>query len=564
MDSLKQTLFDTKFLDYWFYHYHQLEAYLAQKEEGQLLEMGDMDAELERWVSIQSRLKNKLPVELRNKLTELNFDFDEKGNIWEHRYRQLTSFVKANGHLILPANEEKYEVLKDWLLRQIQDKSYLSESQVQKLDLLGVNWNIPTTRDQRWEQMYLKLKEFRQTYGHCQVPQNWEHDKTLANWVGVQRRLYAANKLRPDRETKLNKINFIWHFSAVYDAQWQQCYEALKKFCQEHGHCRVPGSNKQLTSWIENQRTAKKNKTLLAERETQLNEINFIWSFKAIKTNSWNEKYQQLKAFKQNYGHCFVPVKYKENPSLGNWVASQRKLEAMGQLAEDKKQWLTQLGFVWNHNTQKQLQNNYNAQWNLNFERLKIYQQVYGSCQVSLKINPVLQRWTRWQRKLFYEGKLSAERLAKLNEIRFPWNIQEGYWMKMYQALTDFKQQFGHTRVPHQWEPNRQLAAWVYRMKLNKPELTPQKVELLNMINFDWQQRRKTVVSWELMYNRLLQFKHEYGHTRVPVKWAKDPKLGKWVSRMRHEKDNLYPERIASLNRIAFDWGNLKQATTKH
>lgn len=166
-----------------------------------------------------------------------------------------------------------------------------------------------------------------------------------------------------------------------------------------------------------------------------------------------------------------------------------------------------------------------------------------------------MQRWTRWQRKLFYEGKLSAERLAKLNEIRFPWSVQEGYWMKMYQALVDFKRQFGHTRVAHEWARNRQLAAWVYRMKLNRAKLTPQKVELLNMIGFDWHLTRKTMVAWELMYERLRQFKQKYGHTRVPVKWSQDPKLGKWVSRMRQEKDKLDPERMAALNNIAFDWG---------
>jgi len=555
MESLEQELFDTKFIDSWYVHYHQLAAYLEQNSHGDLLALGAMDAELVKWISIQGKLKNKLPRELRSKLAALNFNFDEKADIWEYRYRQLADFVKTHGHLQLPANNEQLEDLKDWYLRQIQHKSYLSESQVHKLELLGINWDIVITRDQRWEQLYGRLKEFRQTYGHCQVPQNWPPDQTLANWVGVQRRMYATHKIRPDREAKLNALHFIWNINAVYDAHWQQHYQALKLFYQQHGHGQVPGSNKQLTSWIENQRTAKKNKTLLPDRERQLNELGFIWSFKAIKQDNWQKRYKQLAAYKKKHGHCFVPVKYKEDPSLGYWVAAQRKLEALGQLREEKKQKLDRLGFVWSSSTQTELQSAYDAQWNLNYERLKIYQQVYGTCQVSVKLNPVLQRWTRWQRILFYEGKLSAERLAKLNEVRFPWNVQEGYWMKMYQALADFKGEFKHTRVPYQWAANRALAAWVYRMKKNKAELTPQKVELLDMIGFDWHWHRKTVVSWEQMYARLLQYKQEHGHTRVPVKWPQDPKLGKWVSRMRQEKDKLYPERRALLNQIDFDWG---------
>ena len=554
MEKLEQALFNNKFLDNWYNHYYKLEAYLKQNSAGQFLDNDTMDDKLIILINIQSKIKNMLPAELRSKLAALNFDLDEKINIWEHWYGQLASFVQKNGHTNLPT-EEKYEVLKDWLLRQIQGRKYLSDSQFRKLDELGVNWNLIFTRDQRWEQMYLKLKEFYDTFGHSQVPQKWVQDQSLANWVGVQRRMRAAQKLRPDRENRLHNLNFIWHIKDVFNAQWQHGYQELKLFYQTHGHFRVPGKKKQLTSWIENQRTAKRNNLLLAEREQQLNAIGFIWSFKDIKQTQWDINYQALCAFKQKYKHCFVPVKYKENKTLGNWVASQRKLEAMNQLAEAKKKKLTQLGFVWSSSTQIQLQSTYDAQWDLNFERLKIYQQVYGTCQVSLKLNPVLQRWTRWQRLLFYEGRLSKERLAKLNEIRFPWNIQEAYWMKMYEALTSFKKQFGHTRVPHQWALNLQLASWVYRLKVMKSELTAQKIELLNMIAFDWNLKIKTVVSWDSMYNRLLSFKQEYGHTRVPVKWPQDPKLGKWVSRMRQEKDKLYPERLALLNSLAFDWG---------
>jgi hypothetical protein len=445
--------------------------------------------------------------------------------------------------------------LKDWLLRQIIAKKYLPESRFQKLDLLGVDWDLVITRDQRWEQMYGKLKEFKNTFSHCQVPQNWDLDKSLANWVRVQRRMKAAHKLRPDREKLLSELNFVWHMQAIYDSQWQHFYKELNSFYQVHGHCRVPGKNKQLTSWIENQRTAKKNNLLPAAREQQLNEIKFIWNFKAFKKNNWALHFNQLRAFRKKFGHCLVPLNYKEDKALGIWVASQRKLEANNKLEETKKNKLDQLGFVWSNNTHRQLKEIYDSQWNLNLERLKIYKQVYGSCQVSLKINPALQRWTKWQRTLFYQGKLSKERIEKLNEIRFPWNIQEGYWMKMYEALTDFKNQFGHTKVPFQWPPNPQLSAWVYRMKLNKSELNQQKIELLNMIGFNWTLKRKTMVSWQDMYNCLLKFKLEYGHTRVPVKWLPDPKLGKWVSRMRRERENLNPERSALLESLKFDWG---------
>lgn len=516
----------------------------------------DADEELAQWMRIQRGLKVRLPPELKNKLIALNFDFDEQDTSWEHRYQQLAAFSMQYGHTALPADDKKYEALRDWLIRQVHDQQFLSESQYQKLENLGVDWDMAATREHRWERMFIKLKEYRKMTGHCRVPQGWPQDKQLAAWVGIQRRMYALQKLRSERQRRLEELDFVWNIKTIYDSQWEEHYQELKQFCQQHGHCQVPGKMRKLTSWIENQRTARKNKLLPAEREKKLNEINFIWSFTNIKEVSWNERYKQLKDYKQKYGDCFVPVNWKENKSLGQWVSSQRRLEAKNQLPKVKKSKLSQLGFVWSPDTHYQLQSRYESQWMANFEKLKAYQQQHGTCQVSLKIDPKLQQWTRWQRILFGQGRLSATRQQALDDINFPWDIQEGYWMRMYRGLLQFQQAYGHTRVPIGWPPHPRLAAWVYQAKKKKAALSARKLLLLNRIGFDWVLHPKNIVAWEVMFERLLAFRQEFGHTRVPLKWARDPKLGKWVSRMRYEKNALFPERFQKLEQIGFDWGS--------
>jgi hypothetical protein len=154
------------------------------------------------------------------------------------------------------------------------------------------------------------------------------------------------------------------------------------------------------------------------------------------------------------------------------------------------------------------------------------------------------------------QGKMREDRKRRLNEVRFPWSVQEGYWMRMYDALLDFRKAFGHTRVPSQWEPNPRLAAWAYRTRRDKQELTKQKVELLDGIGFDWTHSPKAAVPWREMHGRLVKYQQEHGHTRVPSKWQEDPKLGRWAARMRHERDRLLPERVALLEAIGFHWGS--------
>ncbi|MFD3002008.1 helicase associated domain-containing protein [Pontibacter toksunensis] len=551
MARLEKKLFDENFLNSWSLNYQKLRALCRQGKPV----AANVDEQLAQWISIQRRIRHMLPCELKTELAALRFDFDEKDFSWATMYRQLAWFAERNGHTCLPPDQQ-HEDLKDWLVRQIIGRSLLSDDQFRKLDSLRVDWDMPISREHRWEQMYWKLKDFYLTFGHSRVPQKWAKDKQLAHWVTVQRRTHSSNKLKEDRKRKLDELHFVWSIQDVYASQWEHYFQQLVSFHKAHGHCSVPGKYEKLVSWIERQKLAKKDNALPPDREKRLDQINFIWSCESIKQKRWDDAYAQLYAYHQQYGHSFVPVHFSKNKSLGIWVATQRAREAKGKLGPAKKKKLDTLGFVWTRDTQRQVKSAYDTRWEANLEKLKVYKQKTGSCQVSLRIDLALQRWTRWQRKLFYQGRLSPERIDRLNAIRFPWSVQDGYWMQMYRSLLNFRELFGHTRVPFRWEANPQLAAWVYRVKSEKSALASQKKELLNSIGFDWTLRRRTALPWQDMYARLVDYKKEHGHTRVPAGSGKDLKLGKWCSRMRSERAHLDPERVALLEAIDFDWSS--------
>jgi Helicase associated domain len=71
---------------------------------------------------------------------------------------------------------------------------------------------------------------------------------------------------------------------------------------------------------------------LTEERRQRLESIGFIWSAREgekgpdanrITRNSyddqWDAMFEQLKEFKQKFGNCLVPKRYKDNPKLGTW-----------------------------------------------------------------------------------------------------------------------------------------------------------------------------------------------------------------------------------------------------
>lgn len=85
-------------------------------------------------------------------------------------------------------------------------------------------------RDVFWEEMYTKLKEFKEAHGHCVVPQKYP---ALGGWVKRQRERKRKGKLSKDRADLLDQISFTWqirrHGKGEADeddsADWQPAFE---------------------------------------------------------------------------------------------------------------------------------------------------------------------------------------------------------------------------------------------------------------------------------------------------------------------------------------------------
>mmetsp|Transcript_32576 Transcript_32576/g.77779 ORF Transcript_32576/g.77779 Transcript_32576/m.77779 type:complete len:601 (-) Transcript_32576:231-2033(-) len=142
-----------------------------------------------------------------------------------------------------------------------------------------------------WDTRFRELQEFRRTYGHCDVPQNYPPNTRLGTWVNKQR--------------------------------------------MEHKN-RVDGKNSSLTD----------------SRLERLESVDFTWA-KRKGIHSWNEKFRELCEYQQEHGNCHVPTKYKQNTALGRWVSTQRSDYKKFQegkkstMTEDKIARLESIGFAW-------------------------------------------------------------------------------------------------------------------------------------------------------------------------------------------------------------------------
>ena len=79
-----------------------------------------------------------------------------------------------------------------------------------------------------------------------------------------------------------------------------------------------------------------------------LNAIGFVWETRYNRRErEWHAILERLTAYKDKYGDCRVPWKYDQDPSLSEWVRTQRKLNKKGKLREDCKKELDSIGFLW-------------------------------------------------------------------------------------------------------------------------------------------------------------------------------------------------------------------------
>mmetsp|Transcript_24229 Transcript_24229/g.40137 ORF Transcript_24229/g.40137 Transcript_24229/m.40137 type:complete len:282 (+) Transcript_24229:70-915(+) len=134
---------------------------------------------------------------------------------------------------------------------------------------------------------------------------------------------------------------------------WYQRLSELVDFKKANGHIHVPQkyeANPPLGIWVNKQRCTRT--ALTPEKIAALETVGFDWG-KRKGQHAWNEKFNELIAYKAEHGDCLVPTKCPANPSLGRWVSTQRsqyKSRGAGKrstMTDDKIRSLESIGFVW-------------------------------------------------------------------------------------------------------------------------------------------------------------------------------------------------------------------------
>ncbi len=273
----------------------------------------------------------------------------------------------------------------------------------------------------------------------------------------------------------------------------------------------------------------------------------------------------EIQSFYHQHQHTYVPPYPQYRPLYQQTTFVRKHPE---QLSRQTRRFLDRLSFPWNATPE-------DCRWYYNFYLLRAYYQLHGHSRVSAQdpVEPRLVSWVTRQQTL--EEQLTPEQRDLLNSVDFTWRQSRLHrWNAMFEKLASFFQEHGHTMVPSTYADQR-LATWVVRQRMYPERLDQPQYEQLRSLGFQFDMKRQKQLVWEYMFQQLLLYKRQHGHTNVPQGDA-NKRLANWVRRHRLAENTLNPDRLDKLRSIGFEfaaqkhskrqtrWMQQYQAVSKH
>ncbi len=481
----------------WDLHFGRLKEFKDRFGHTNVLTGWEENSSLASWVSSQRvrQKRGQLSQSRIQLLDEIDFTWDYQDqktlDTWMKWYEELKNYVVENGNADVPSRHANTKLASwVWIQRLRRGKLYnnqapLSDEQEKLLGGLGFTWD---TRSATWDKNFEKLEVFASQHGHFNIT----GDAKLLGWLNRQRSAYAEGDLDDGLQRRLEALGVSWVIDRTVDRRWMANYELLKAYFDAHDNSDVPNrwkENPALASWVSSQRSGRKAGRLPRDRVQLLDEVNFTWQSRDVGT--WEDRFAEVVAYKETYGHCDIPMRVAEYPKLGGFVNSMRSKRKSGELSKPRIAKLDDIGFVWELR---------NSSWKDRYAELVEYRNLHGDCDVpnNCKGNPQLGNWVNFQRQCKKKNKLKSERIDLLESIGFKWTVDSAggtrkTWEDRFDDLLRFKNTHGNCNVPILFSEDRQLGKWVSRQRQNRKygKLSPEREEKLNSIGFLWDAKTK-------------------------------------------------------------------------
>jgi len=354
---------------------------------------------------------------------------------------------------------------------------------------------------------------------------------------------------------------------------WDFWYGLTLRYKEEFGNANSPNNYKtdtgySLGKWQTTQRSLCKKGLLTSDRVNRLEDIGFKWTFSEDK---FYKGLIETYAYKKQHGNPNAPQGYKtaEGYPLGIWQSSQRQLYKKGWLSQNRIGMLEVIEFQW-----QQPKSDAEGFENGFAETFLYYERFFNpNAPEGYKTDDgfPLRKWQQLQRWLYKKGKLNQERIQRLEDIEFKWEVNNGSkseeaFERGFSATLKYRDQFGdpNALVSYKTSNGYPLGEWQahQRKAYNKGKLNKEKIQRLEEIGFICKRVSKED-AFAIGYIATLKYKEEFGNPNALVNYitSNGYSLGEWQAHQRiaYDKGKLDKEKINRLEEIGFKWKRLNK-----
>jgi hypothetical protein len=167
------------------------------------------------------------------------------------------------------------------------------------------------------------------------------------------------------------------------------------------------------------------------------------------------------------------------------------------------------------------------------------------------------------------DSDMNLLRRRSLDSIGFVWQVQmrrrspklDEQWDEKFQLLQEYHAEHGDCLVPtdHRTAENKiMLGIWVQRQRATHAAGKLRKDRLIRLESLGFSFRAlpddSVQANWDRFFERLVQYKRQHGHCRVPSQYKMDLQLGRWVQHVRTQRNTLSAKERAQLDDLDFCW----------
>ena len=354
--------------------------------------------------------------------------------------------------------------LGNWILNLRQTKNKLPEWKIKQLNEIGMVWEF---RQSHWEEIYEECKQYFEEHGNLDFPVGYcgKSNVNLSSWVIQAAQRHRKGKLTPEQVQKLTEIGVI---KKGYFDRWMDTYEECKAYFLEHGDLKFPeglrGKNGELLNvWIAGNRYKYGKGKLSEEKIKLLEEIGALKKTKNcnnavmqkseihsetdVRMEKWLTIYQECKNYYAIHDTlCGIEDEQsKSGMDLKKWLSNQRAYARKRTLSDEKIRLLNEIHALDPYDSKSSTRGKRWEKWLSVYQECKNYYAIHGNTrgignqQSENGVN--LRFWVINQKRLYYAGKLSDEKIKLLQEIgalsdHTEKNDQQ--WLASYQKCKEY------------------------------------------------------------------------------------------------------------------------------